>query len=182
MAKMANLWRMPLLAFVLTVGLAGCGRTTHAPTGPAPAGEGFPVPATCPAYDSGASGPTPPAQPVPLAELRVAWVLRCSSEVRTQPDGTRWVTLITERADTSAADLIAQLRQPSDPQASGNQCTAELVKLPYFVLVDEEGHAVTPKAPTDSCGRPKVGVSQALTALTFRTIQVTPARQLSSGR
>jgi hypothetical protein len=87
--------------------------------------------------------------------------------------------LLTQRADTPAEDLLAQLRQPSDPLAGGI-CADNLVLRPYFALVDTAGNAVRPTIPTDSCGQPKQVVITALDALPFHTVSTTPLRQVES--
>ena len=130
-----------------------------------------------------AAGITTVALDVPVpADERVSWVLRCLTQERDLPGQGRWTVTVAERADPTvraAAALVAALRLPTEPPST-LPCPASLQLLAYFALVDATGKAVSPKVPTDGCGRPRPEVGAALGALSFRTVSVTPSRQLQS--
>lgn len=112
-------------------------------------------------------------------DFETSWVLRCHSDVRDVPGDGRWLMDIAERADTSAPELLDQLRRESDPQ-SGGPCHAILVVPPYFALVDPAGRALLPMIPTDQCGSPRQQALDALAALPFQVLSETPVKQVES--
>jgi hypothetical protein len=183
------------LVIALAIGLllAGCGKRV-APGAP-PGSDGFGVataqatamrgtpmmlgPQTCP-KDAGVPGVdgSLPNEPASIPDdFTTAWVLRCRTEVRDLPDKGNSVVLITERADGSASELVAELRKPSDPRTS-NPCTLEMVVAPQVLLVDASGKAILPIVPTDSCGKPRREALAALTGMTFRVLSETPLNQI----
>ncbi|MBP2330269.1 hypothetical protein JOF56_010654 [Kibdelosporangium banguiense] len=86
---------------------------------------------------------------------------------------------MTEKAETPAADLVAQLRRPSEP-SSNRPCTAEGIVLPYFTLINAEGKAVLPEIPADGCGKPRIEALSALNALPYKPVFESPVRQVQS--
>ena len=90
------------------------------------------------------------------------------------------MVLVAERADTSASDLVDQLRRPSDSSSTPTPCRAMLVIPPYFALVDPAGKALLPAIPTDECANPREEARTALEALPFRVLSETRVRQLES--
>jgi hypothetical protein len=167
---------------VLTTLAAGCGNAAPGPL-LSSAGGGSVASASCPVSAGGGipfAGPPPTSTPlVPLSGFRVSWVLRCTTKIENLPGRGQWTMQVTSRADTSAQALLTQLQQPSDPPAT-TYCPDNLVLLPYFVLVGVDDRAIAPTVPHGPCGQPKAAVAQALEALPFRTISVTPMRQLQS--
>lgn len=101
-----------------------------------------------------------------------AWVLRCRTEIREAPGKPGEIVRITERADTSAADLVHLLRRPSDPPSNG-PCPLVAVFPPYFLLVDTDGRAILPAVPTNGCGQPRDDILDTLDALPFHTVSET---------
>ena len=114
--------------------------------------------------------------PIPEG-FATAWVLRCRGEVRPRPGEGKWLVALSERADTPATELVAELRKPSDPRTT-EACTLELVTRPYFVLVDANGRTVLPDVPTDGCAKPRREALAELEKLNFRTIAERPVKQM----
>lgn len=137
---------------------------------------------TCPAPHGPVAylGPPPNGGGIPSG-FQVAWVLRCDVRIETLPGRGQWTVQTTERADTSARDLVAALDQPSAPPPTPTlPCPAPLALVNYFALVDAGGHALVPKIPTGVCGQPLPGVTKALAALPFRTVSTKPLNQVRS--
>jgi hypothetical protein len=177
-----------LLSVVVLVMAAGCGGSAPGSGGPsampelAVVGPTQWVQATCPRTATGRAGErsaTPVAGGTIPADFHVAWVLRCSVQVQALAGRGQWTVETTERADTSAADLMTQLGQPSLPRAAGS-CAAVSATLPYFALVDRTGRALVPFVPTDECGNPRSGVGLALAALPFRAVTTEPLAQVQN--
>lgn len=112
-------------------------------------------------------------------DFPVAWVLRCTVQVLPDPGGAKWQTLITERADTPATTLLAELRKASDPPTNA-ACDLRAVFVPYFALVTSAGTAVRVDLPRDSCGKPRAAALDALSALPFRATASKMLKQLTS--
>jgi hypothetical protein len=165
-----KVWTVLPAVVLLAAALAGCGAGATTGVAAAPVHH---VPAACPTAAENSTQDT-----VPPTGFRVSWVLRCVEQVQTLAGRGKWTVLLTQRADTPAEDLLAQLRQPADPPAG--ICSAILVLRPYFALVDTAGNAVRPTIPTDGCGQPKQAVITALEALPFHTVSTTPLRQVES--
>lgn len=107
--------------------------------------------------------------------FRTVWVLRCRDGTERRPGRGEWGTVLTQRADTNAAALVAALRRPA-PRPAGI-CASVFIATPYFALVDADGRAIRPTVAMDRCGHPSSRVLTALAALPFRTIAVHPVRQ-----
>jgi hypothetical protein len=110
------------------------------------------------------------------ADLVTVAVMRCRTGFSKIEGRGEWTTVITEKADTSADDLVAQVRKPSEPHTD-KPCTADYIAPPYFLLINAEGKAVLPQVPQDECGKPKIEVRDALNALPYKTISETPMAQ-----
>jgi hypothetical protein len=173
------------LVFAVMALLAGCASsTTPAPAagGPrAPSGSTKPVSVTpsCPAALSQSGRPAVPAGgPIP-AEVTIAWVLRCRTDVQSVPGKGNWQVRITERADGPATKLRAALNRRSEPPSKG-PCPAIAMIVPYFVLVDSAGKGYLPALPYTSCMLPQSQVIQELNTLPFRVVSSTPIRLVDS--
>lgn len=198
-------WRAGLGLLNLVLAVSGCGRnapvgsagplsmrpgpqftTPLPPSGPAIADLGPPelrptvwVDAGCPpgAYDE------PPLSQANRGRLPdefvTAWVLRCATDIRDVPGQGKQAFRVVLRADTPAAELVAQLRRPSEPRTTGF-CTAIGIGVPYFALVDRDNKAVLPAVPNDECGRPRREGLQELEKLPFTRVSETPAGQVQS--
>lgn len=150
--------RVALVALML----AGRAVSDHAGSPPPPAEPRFVAP-VCPA--TAMPGLEEPATGTAIPEdFEVAWVLRC---------GAAHGGSVTERADTSATELLAELRRPSDPRTN-DVCPTSLIMPPYLFLVDATGRAVHPAVPTDGCGQPRESAREAVAALDFREESRTP--------
>src|SRR5438445_13830852 len=167
--------------------LAGCASaTTQAPTpgGPeVPSGRTKPVfvTPTCPSAWIQSGRPSEPAGgPIP-ADVTIAWVLRCRTEVQPAPGKGNWEVRVTERADGPATKLRAALNRRSEPPATG-ACPAIAMIVPYFVLVDSAGKAYLPALPYTSCNLPQSAFIQELNALPFRVVSSTPIRRVDPPR
>jgi hypothetical protein len=143
--------------------LAGCGMSDQPGSRPPPSmAEPRFVEPVCPAsampgLDEHATGTAIPE------DFEVAWVLRCGPAE----------SAVTERADTTAAELLVELRRPSDPLTNG-VCPTILITPPYLFLVDATGRAVHPAFPTDACGQPRESAREAVAALDFQEESRTP--------
>ncbi|WP_163567511.1 hypothetical protein [Fodinicola feengrottensis] len=152
----------------MVVLVAGCGGPQEVRTLPisAPAAS---VPTTvCTTVPADAQGVSLPAG------FQVAWVLRCSIASRTLAGNGKWQMLVSERADTSATDLVAALEKPSQPRATNVHCPYVRPQTSSFVLVDGSGRGITPAVPTLSCGQPPTSGGGALDALKFHEIYARP--------
>ena len=170
-------WKPCLAALALAMVAAGCGKVPSS-------GEPVWVEPVCPKDGALGPGPVAPGQePTPRSVVPdgfvTAWVLRCRTEIRDLPSKGRWSVIVTERADTDAAELVEQLRTPSDPRST-DACTLEMVVPPHFLLVDAAGNAFLPTMPTDGCGKPRAEARNLLNELAFRTLSEVPLNQVQS--
>lgn len=168
-------------AAALCVMAAGCGSTVVGPGTTLSIAPDW-VSTTCPAPQGPVAFLGLPSNGGGIPrDFHVAWVLRCDVRIETLPGRGQWTVQTTERADTSAPDLVAALNQPSAPPPTpALPCPAPLHLMDYFALVDAGGHALVPKIPTGVCGQPLPGVTKALAALSFRTISTKPLNQVLS--
>jgi hypothetical protein len=168
------------IALVLLVATAACGRAPEAGRGGAGANQ--PPAWVEPACTASASSPlettAAPRGGIP-DDFVPSGVLRCRTEAREMVGQGTFSMLITERADTGTAELLAELRRPSDPLSNG-VCDASYVAPPYFILVDAEGKALLPAVPTDGCGKPRLEVRNLVEALPYRTVSEVRQGQLES--
>ena len=178
-------WTRWAAVAALLVTLAGCSATGTKPGALSITSTSRPARWVAPSCPS-PQAPLPPGQAATSgggipADFHVVWVLRCESRTETLPGRGQWLVQYTERADTSATGLIAQLNRPSAPPATPPvPCALVAVSLDYFALVDAHGRALAPTVPTGPCGQPLPGVATALQALPFRTMSTTPIRLLLS--
>jgi hypothetical protein len=191
-----------LAGFVVLASLTGCGTPSGA-AGPVPpvgppkyVATSCPTPTTEPEASTSAEPGTPASgEPgvhaigpiggsggaIP-AGFRLAWVLACPVEIQNLPGRGDWWVQLTERADldpAQASALLAQLRQPSQPPRAGDICTMDLVEPPYYALVDDNGTAIEPAFPRDSCDKPMASVGKALDDLPYRQLSSTPERPVN---
>lgn len=123
---------------------------------------------------------TLPADRTPVPDgFATVWVLRCNTELRDVPGQGKWLVQVAQRADTTATELVAELRKPSDARTA-QACTLEMAVPPYFVLVDAAGKAVVPTVPTDPCGKPRRAARTLVEALPFRTLFEKQLNQVQS--
>ncbi|GIF22474.1 hypothetical protein BJ973_002799 [Actinoplanes tereljensis] len=59
------------------------------------------------------------------------------------------------------AGLLATLRLPDEKPTNG-ACTADLVLVPYLVLLDADGRWIRPGVPVDACRKPRIEFRDAL--------------------
>lgn len=167
-------------ALVLVV--AGCGANSELPVGEPPApGPPVWVEPVCPP-EAGVGmlmGNEQPRRGAVPADFVTVSVMRCRSGRQRLAGKGEWSTAISEKADTSADDLVAQLRKPSEPHTD-KPCTADYIAPPYFLLINSEGKAVLPQVPQDPCGKPKIEVRNALDALPYKLVSETPMGQSQS--
>jgi hypothetical protein len=173
------------LVFAAMALLAGCASSTTptpAQGGPgAPSGSTKPVTVTpsCPAALTQSGRPAEPAGgPIP-ADVTIAWVLRCRTDVQSVPGKGNWQVRVTERADGPATKLRTALNRPSEPRTKG-PCPAIAMIVPYFVLVDSAGKGYLPALPYTSCMLPQSQFIQELNALPFHVVSSTPIRLVDS--
>lgn len=164
-------WKPCLATVLIAAALAACG-TAAPPSAPVPIEPVCPEGLVTPDIGSVEVH----GRPIPDGFV-TAWVLRCRGEVRDRPGEGRWLVAVSERADTAAPELVAELRKPSDPRTT-EACTLELVTQPYFLLVDANGEKVLPAVPTDGCGKPRREALAQLEKLTFRTVSERPVKQV----
>lgn len=183
--------RILLAAVAAVVAVTGCAstQTVQGGGGGAPTGSSQ-APGTSTGGASGAPGTAVPTAPAPVSpldsrcpakldegqhlkpwgkltpsDIEVAWVLRCT--IKPQPDGTR--DLVVERSDSDPAALLAALRAADEPRSKG-ACPAIAMVVPYFALVQGDGHALVPRIPETGCRLPQPQVLQALYAMQFKVI------------
>ncbi|SRR6266545_2366088 len=172
-------WMPSLATILLVLTLTACGRA--APPGSNGKAPVYVDPA-CPDRPTQLPGdPNAPAvqkSAVP-EDFRTAAVVRCRTEMRDEPGQGQWSVQVTERAETSAAELVAELRKPSDGRTA-EACTLELRIPPLFFLVDSAGKAIAPVIPTDTCGKPRREPIAELDKLPFKTVSEQRVAQVQS--
>jgi hypothetical protein len=166
---------------MLVAVLAGCGANSELPVGEPPApGPPVWVEPGCGADAMGmVMGPEQPKRGAVPADFVTVAVMRCRTGVSKAEGRGEWTTWITEKADTSAENLVAQVRKPSDRRTDA-PCTADYIAPPYFMLINAEGKAVLPEVPQDPCGKPKIEVRNTLDALPYKLVSETLIRQIQS--
>src|SRR5688572_4966310 len=125
-----------LSALVLLV--AGCGANSELPVGePSPPGPPVWVEPVCsPEAAAGMMmGKQEPKRGAVPADFVTVAVMRCRTGFSKIEGRGEWTTVITEKADTSADDLVAQVRKPSEPHTD-KPCTADYIAPPYFLLIN----------------------------------------------
>lgn len=115
------------------------------------------------------------------ADFRVVWVLRCREETRDIAGRGRWSVTVRERADTSAEQLLVELRKPDESPGWGMGCGPGFPVVPYFALVGHDGRVLVPSTPRDTCsGGTLPGLLPALEALPYRVLSERLDRQVFS--
>jgi hypothetical protein len=92
----------------------------------------------------------------------------CRTVQLRRPGGGEDIEATEERADNVAA-LVSALKLPDEKLTNG-ACTADLVLVPFLALVDAGGRWIRPGVPTDSCGKPRIEVREALGQLQLRRV------------
>jgi hypothetical protein len=163
------------LLMVLLLGAAGCGQAA-APAAGEPVALERPAAVHCPTTKA---LERPPIGALP-EDFAVAWVLRCHDELRTVPRDGTWFFRVEERADTSAAALVAALRRADEKAPAGTVCPNHALAVAHFALVGATGAVVYPRVPRDMCGQPQREAVAALAALRFRVVATTRMHQEQS--
>jgi hypothetical protein len=73
-----------------------------------------------------------------------------------------WSAVTEERLAGNIDALVDALAEPSDPPRANQACTADMELVPDLWLVDAQGQAMRAAWPTNSCGKTKPGVREAL--------------------
>ncbi|MCG5440673.1 hypothetical protein [Micromonospora foliorum] len=184
--------RTVLAVALLGMALSGCGGT--GPGGvdePAPAqivdgwtscakdapraGETFAVPNT--------QTPPPAVQEPTIGRIDPAFspvaAVICGREVRPGPNGGQ-EQIATERRAEEIAPLLTALRLPNEQAGGEVACTLDLVIPPWLALLDDRGRWLRPHIPTDSCGKPRAEVIDALAGPQWTTVDTRTIRQIES--
>ena len=109
--------------------------------------------------------------------IPVAMVL-CGTSPRSAPAGGEDLVATEQRSDSVEA-LVAALRLPDEPRYNG-PCTADLVTVGWFALLDAEGRWLRPGVPVDGCGKPRREVRDALDGLVLRTVTSRKVGEITS--
>lgn len=158
---------------VLALVLAGCAPEVSVQQ---PAHRNWGAPEVHAMWQSCASAQHPPAaNPMEtrwLAPLSVDFtpvaIVLCTTEPPTAPAGGRDM-VATERRAGDVAAVAAALRLPDGPY-SKVPCPADEAVVPWFALLDAQGHWVHPGVPTGDCGKPVAQFSEAFAALHLNTV------------
>lgn len=102
----------------------------------------------------------------------------CRSGPELRADGGTDLFATEELVDDVTA-LVAALRLPSEPPGDG-ACTADMVVVPWFALVDASGRWARPGVPSDACGKPRIEVRDAIAKLTFIRVSAHPLGEIES--
>ena len=184
-------------AVVLGLALAGCG----AASGTGDAAATLPaVPATAevaadghvclelpPTADVAAGTAAASARPR-LGPGSVRDVIVCDSTgTERVPRQGEWQVRVERRATAGVPALVEALHLPDVPQRAGVSCLSYAAGVPELWVVDDHGHAVLPRWPTDQCGHLRAETKRALAAITWqrtgsrRVALVTPQAALDAG-
>jgi hypothetical protein len=107
-----------------------------------------------------------------------AAVVVCDARPQKRADGGTDYVAVESRADDIAA-LLTALRLPDEPR-SKLWCTANLLTVAWFALLDERQQWVRPGVPTDGCGKIRIEVLQAVAALKLTDVSKRTIRELES--
>jgi hypothetical protein len=165
--------RALILAAMLAVTVAGCMSSGH--SGPAhhttAARPRSAIPAqalhvACPSAGSeaGRQAAAQPARPVPPGFVPIAVVQCPPAIVAVDGNGPR-AAPAEEVAVSGLGRLVAALRAQPARIPPGVACAAQLIYVPWLVLVGRNGQVVRPKVPPDGCGEPATAVLASLSAL-----------------
>jgi hypothetical protein len=186
-------------ALVLALAVAGCGAASGtgdaAATSPAAqaavtaqvAADGhvcLELPEVAPA---GAGSAAASARPR-LGAGPVARVVVCdASGTERVPGRGEWQVRVERRATAGVPALVDALHLPDVPPRGGVSCLSYADVVPELWVVDDHGHAVLPRWPTDECGHLRTEAKRALAAMTWqrtgsrRVGLVTPQAALDAG-
>lgn len=152
--------------------LAGCGQAREQAAQP-PAGD----PVVHPSWTSCAAeapkrsyvgADRPPPQRLGNNFTATAVVV-CGEESVRRPDGRDDLVATESRAGDVAA-LVAALRLPDVPPTK-DACSAEMLAVPWFALLDAQARWVRPGLPADACGKIRIEVRDALAALKLTRVE-----------
>jgi hypothetical protein len=121
-----------------------------------------------------------PSRAALQADATITAVVRCETVLRAYPGLGEWSVQLAEVADSTRADLAklaGELRTPSKPTPPNIACPAIAMVLPWFAIIDGRGEVVHPALPTDECGLPLRGASQALANLDYRVVDAVRVAQ-----
>jgi hypothetical protein len=165
-------WNRAVLALVLLIipTLAACGGPEEV-AGSAPRWE------SCRQAQEGAEVDAGDLTPLGDDFTAVGAVV-CGADNEKRSDGSTWLIGTEDRSDAVAA-LVVALRLPGEPR-SNLPCTADNPQVPWFVLLDEQGHWVRPGVPRDACGKQRTEVRQAVKALALTRVGTWPIKELVS--
>jgi hypothetical protein len=177
-----RLWKPCLATILLALTVAACGKAVP-PAAQIPLQvDPLVVEPVCsehgPSIPGDPNSPPPATSPMPT-DFVTAAVVRCRIEERDVPGQGKWLFLVNERADSPAAELVAQLRRPSDAPTA-DACDAMLVVPPEFFLVDAAGKAITPAIPTDTCGKPRREALAELEKLPYKPVSAKQRNQVQT--
>jgi hypothetical protein len=173
-------------ATVALVLLAGCARPGSQPAGPPPresAAEVHDAWTSCRTELGTATGfdanPTEPlGMPwLPAGFTPVAAVV-CVRAPQQRAGGGQDLVLLEQRA-TSVERLTGTLRLADQPPTNG-ACTADLVGVVWFAMLDAGGRWVRPGVAVDPCGKPRIEVRDALEKLETTTVATTVLAEIES--
>jgi hypothetical protein len=102
----------------------------------------------------------------------------CGTSPRPAPAGGENLVATEQRSDSVDA-LVAALRLPDEPRSNG-ACTANLITVGWFALLDAEGRWLRPGVPVDGCGKPRREVRDALDRLVLRTVTSRKVGEITS--
>lgn len=162
---------------VLAVTLAGCASSARStPAHPAAPEAGRPaIPAqalrvACPntGGKAGRQAAALPAAPVPAGFVPAAVVV-CTPAI-VLVNGGASAAPVRKIAVTGLGRLVAALRAPTPRLPPGTVCATQLVYLPWFVLVGENGQVIRPKIPLGPCGELSAAVMHSLDALHWAAV------------
>lgn len=176
---MRSLIVVPMLVLVLT----GCGTQVAGAPGSSTPSSAPAVATTCPGAadltprgaDDSAAGPLP-------TDLTATAAIECFTENRPVAGDGVWTFVVENKAEAGPQldQLVAALRAKDEPRPTNVACTAILIVVRWFALVDQNGAWVRPRVPITSCGQPQDAVLKALDALTWTTVSATKTTQVST--
>lgn len=102
----------------------------------------------------------------------------CARAPQQRAGGGEDLVLLEKRA-TSVARLTQTLRLDDQPLTS-EACTADLVGVVWFAMLDAGGRWVRPGVATDMCGKPRIEVRDALEQLDTTTVATTVLAEIES--
>ncbi|GAA3257405.1 hypothetical protein GCM10010532_107830 [Dactylosporangium siamense] len=123
----------------------------------------------------------------PTEQLAMPWLpagftpvaaVVCARAPQQRAGGGEDLVLLEKRA-TSVARLTETLRLDDQPPTN-DPCTADLVGVVWFAMLDAGGRWVRPGVATDVCGKPRIEVRDALDQLDTTTVATTVLAEIES--